>query len=155
MSSLVRALSWPLLSQSQAGIGGPCSGGGNDGDGLNDDDEGRNEPNGANGHHPGEMNGATRGKKNGLPPSPTFQQLMAARRLLCRRYYPEGGWGWIVIVVGILVHTMTHGIQLSFGLLLDYVMRYFGKRLTDTAPPGTADGTAPLLCVQSAAFVVP
>uniref|UniRef100_A0A8W7PWH2 Uncharacterized protein n=1 Tax=Anopheles coluzzii TaxID=1518534 RepID=A0A8W7PWH2_ANOCL len=71
-------------------------------------------------------------KNGGIPPSPTFQQLMAARRLLCRRYYPEGGWGWVVIVVGILVHTMTHGLQLSYGPLMANVMRYFGKPFTDT-----------------------
>lgn len=114
MSSLVRALSWPLLSQSPVGAGGPCDGG----------SDGQGDPHGApNGTH---------SKKNGMPPSPTFQQLMAARRLLCRRYYPEGGWGWIVVVVGIMVHTMTHGIQMSYGMLLEYVMRYFGKSFTDT-----------------------
>lgn len=114
MSSLVRALSWPLLSQSPVGAGGACDGG----------SDGQAEQHGA-------ANGK-RCKKNGMPPSPTFQQLMAARRLLCRRYYPEGGWGWIVVVVGIMVHTMTHGIQMSYGMLLEYVMRYFGKSFTDT-----------------------
>ncbi|XP_049532358.1 monocarboxylate transporter 12-like isoform X2 [Anopheles darlingi] len=57
---------------------------------------------------------------------------MAARRLLCRRYYPEGGWGWVVIVVGILVHTLTHGLQLSCGPLMGAVMRSFDKPITDT-----------------------
>nr|XP_029717524.1 monocarboxylate transporter 12-like isoform X3 [Aedes albopictus] len=114
MSSLVRALSWPLLAQSPVGAGGAGDGG----------CDGQGDPHGApNGTHC---------KKNGMPPSPTFQQLMAARRLLCRRYYPEGGWGWIVVVVGVMVHTMTHGIQLSFGLLLGYTMLYYGKSYTDT-----------------------
>lgn len=118
MSSLIRALSWPLISQSQGGGGGPGGPGGPGSplDGLD-----------------GLGNGAGHCKKNGgIPPSPTFQQLMAARRLLCRRYYPEGGWGWVVIVVGILVHTMTHGLQLSYGPLMANVMRYFGKPFTDT-----------------------
>uniref|UniRef100_A0A182VVA9 Monocarboxylate transporter n=1 Tax=Anopheles minimus TaxID=112268 RepID=A0A182VVA9_9DIPT len=118
MSSLIRALSWPLISQSQGG-GGPGGPGGPGSpiDGLD-----------------GLGNGAGHCKKNGgIPPSPTFQQLMAARRLLCRRYYPEGGWGWVVIVVGVLVHTMTHGLQLSYGPLMASVMRYFGKPFTDTA----------------------
>uniref|UniRef100_A0A182YF00 Monocarboxylate transporter n=1 Tax=Anopheles stephensi TaxID=30069 RepID=A0A182YF00_ANOST len=123
MSSLIRALSWPLISQSQGG-GGPGGPGGPGSpiDGLD-----------------GLGNGAGHCKKaGGIPPSPTFQQLMAARRLLCRRYYPEGGWGWVVIVVGVLVHTMTHGLQLSYGPLMASVMRYFGKPFTDT-------GKAPLL----------
>uniref|UniRef100_A0A182PM60 Monocarboxylate transporter n=1 Tax=Anopheles epiroticus TaxID=199890 RepID=A0A182PM60_9DIPT len=122
MSSLIRALSWPLISQSQGGGGGGAGGPGGPGspiDGLD-----------------GLGNGAGHCKKNGgIPPSPTFQQLMAARRLLCRRYYPEGGWGWVVIVVGVLVHTMTHGMQLSYGPLMGSVMRYFGKPFTDTVPP--------------------
>uniref|UniRef100_A0A182IMM6 Uncharacterized protein n=1 Tax=Anopheles atroparvus TaxID=41427 RepID=A0A182IMM6_ANOAO len=126
MSSLIRALSWPLISQSQGGGGGGAGAGGGPGspmDGLD-----------------GLANGAGHCKKNGgIPPSPTFQQLMAARRLLCRRYYPEGGWGWVVIVVGILVHTMTHGLQLSYGPLMASVMGYFDKPFTDTgknAPAG-------------------
>ncbi|KFB52152.1 AGAP000795-PC-like protein [Anopheles sinensis] len=121
MSSLIRALSWPLISQSQGGGGGGAGGAGAGGpgspmDGLD-----------------GLANGTGQCKKNGgIPPSPTFQQLMAARRLLCRRYYPEGGWGWVVIIVGILVHTMTHGLQLSYGPLMTSVMDYFGKPFTDT-----------------------
>ncbi|KAL9694971.1 hypothetical protein quinque_014256 [Culex quinquefasciatus] len=126
MSSLVRALSWPLLSQNQGACAGP--GGSTDG--------GQDDLNGVGGGGGGGVHGnhckKGGGGGGGMPPSPTFQQLMAARRLLCRRYYPEGGWGWIVIVVGIMVNTMTHGTQLSSGLLLGYVMRYFGKPYTDT-----------------------
>ncbi|KAI4486013.1 hypothetical protein M0804_006502 [Polistes exclamans] len=36
-----------------------------------------------------------------------------ARRLMCRHYYPEGGWGWVVTVVGTLVHLLGPGLQLS------------------------------------------
>ncbi|EFN84989.1 hypothetical protein EAI_17330, partial [Harpegnathos saltator] len=36
-----------------------------------------------------------------------------ARRLLCRHYYPEGGWGWVVTVVSTLVHLLGSGLQLS------------------------------------------
>lgn len=34
---------------------------------------------------------------------------------LARRYYPEGGWGWTVTVVGTLVQVLTHGLQLGGG----------------------------------------
>ena len=33
-------------------------------------------------------------------------------------YYPEGGWGWVVLVVATLVQMLNHGLQLSFGVLL-------------------------------------
>lgn len=36
-----------------------------------------------------------------------------ARRFLSRHYYPEGGWGWVVTVVGTLVHLLGPGLQLS------------------------------------------
>ncbi|XP_045535858.1 uncharacterized protein LOC106714260 isoform X2 [Papilio machaon] len=34
---------------------------------------------------------------------------------LARRYYPEGGWGWTITVVGTLVQIITHGLQLGGG----------------------------------------
>nr|CAI5821336.1 unnamed protein product [Callosobruchus analis] len=32
---------------------------------------------------------------------------------LRRHYYPEGGWGFIVAVCGVLVHVLNHGLQLG------------------------------------------
>ncbi|KOB77221.1 Monocarboxylate transporter, partial [Operophtera brumata] len=34
---------------------------------------------------------------------------------LARRYYPEGGWGWTITVVGTLVQVLSHGLQLGGG----------------------------------------
>ncbi|XP_045769108.1 uncharacterized protein LOC123870005 isoform X1 [Maniola jurtina] len=34
---------------------------------------------------------------------------------LARRYYPEGGWGWTVTVVGTIVQILSHGLQLGGG----------------------------------------
>ncbi|XP_062536913.1 monocarboxylate transporter 12-like isoform X1 [Armigeres subalbatus] len=42
-----------------------------------------------------------------------------------QHYYPEGGWGWIVIVVGIMVHVLTHGLQTSVGVLMIETRRRF------------------------------
>lgn len=36
-----------------------------------------------------------------------------AGRLLWRHYYPEGGWGWVITVVGTLIHILGPGLQLS------------------------------------------
>ena len=43
-----------------------------------------------------------------------------------QHYYPEGGWGWIVCGVGFLVHLLTSGLQLSFGLLYLYTLHHLG-----------------------------
>lgn len=71
--------------------------------------------------------------KNGVKHnSPTFQQLMAARRMICRRYYPEGGWGYIILGVGIIVNVLTHGMQVSFGIFLDTICIKFKSPWEDT-----------------------
>nr|XP_029717522.1 monocarboxylate transporter 12-like isoform X1 [Aedes albopictus] len=50
-----------------------------------------------------------------------------------QHYYPEGGWGWIVIVVGIMVHTLTHGLQTSVGvLMIETQRRFFIGSIIDT-----------------------
>ncbi|XP_029717522.2 monocarboxylate transporter 12 isoform X1 [Aedes albopictus] len=50
-----------------------------------------------------------------------------------QHYYPEGGWGWIVIVVGIMVHTLTHGLQTSVGvLMIETQRRFFIGNIIDT-----------------------
>lgn len=42
-----------------------------------------------------------------------------------QHYYPEGGWGWIVIVVGIMIHVLTHGLHTSVGVLIIETRRRF------------------------------
>lgn len=37
---------------------------------------------------------------------------------LRRHYYPEGGWGWVVVVCTVLVHVLNHGVQLSCSQLV-------------------------------------
>lgn len=37
---------------------------------------------------------------------------------LRRHYYPEGGWGWIVIVCTVLVHALNQGLQFSTSQLI-------------------------------------
>ncbi|KAJ3665851.1 hypothetical protein Zmor_001318 [Zophobas morio] len=48
----------------------------------------------------------------------TRTSQIQARRLLCRHYYPEGGWGWIVATCAVLVHIVNHGFQLSCSQLV-------------------------------------
>uniref|UniRef100_A0A336KGJ2 CSON006626 protein n=1 Tax=Culicoides sonorensis TaxID=179676 RepID=A0A336KGJ2_CULSO len=103
MSSLIRAVSWPLISPNHTCI----------------EQE-------KNGFH---QNGCPKGP---VPTSPTFQQLMAARRLLCRRYYPEGGWGWCIVIVATFVNIITHGLQLSYGVHMQRTATRFNKDVNDS-----------------------
>ncbi|TGZ45799.1 Uncharacterized protein DBV15_02660 [Temnothorax longispinosus] len=52
-------------------------------------------------------------KSNIAAVQPENNSQMQARQLLCRRYYPEGGWGWVVTFVGTLVHILGPGLQFS------------------------------------------
>lgn len=104
MSQLIRALSWPLISPNHT----VCI------------------------EHT-EANGYILPKGPLISTSPTFQQLMAARRSLCRRYYPEGHWGWCIMIVGTLVNVLTHGLQLSYGVhLAATAIRFGGKSFIDS-----------------------
>lgn len=51
---------------------------------------------------------------------------------LYRHYYLEGGWGWVVIVASVLVHVLNHGLQLSWGFLLEPTARKFTASINDT-----------------------
>jgi hypothetical protein len=64
-------------------------------------------------------------------------RLVAAdvRQLLTlkQHYYPEGGWGWVVVVVGVLVQLLSHGLHVACGVLLDEVVRRFGGSVVTPA----------------------
>lgn len=72
-------------------------------------------------------------EKKMVTSSPTFQQLIMTRRLLCRHYYPEGGWGVIIVIVAVLVQTLSHGLNLSFGIMLLPTSRRFHTRWIHTS----------------------
>ena len=38
--------------------------------------------------------------------------------IVFRQYYPEGGWGWVLVLAGLLMTLLTAGFQLSFGVLV-------------------------------------
>ncbi|CAB4060684.1 unnamed protein product [Lepeophtheirus salmonis] len=49
-----------------------------------------------------------------------------------QHYYPEGGWGYVVLIVGTLVQMLSHGLQLSFGFFLLFLVEKW-RRKTDLA----------------------
>lgn len=40
------------------------------------------------------------------------------RATLQRHYYPEGGWGWVILATAVVVHVLNHGLQLSAAVML-------------------------------------
>lgn len=75
--------------------------------------------------------------------TPRTTQIQA-RRFLCRHYYPEGGWGWVISVCAVLVHVLNHGLQLSCSQLVTPASKKFhvepvhpaGILITFTIKPG-------------------
>lgn len=42
-----------------------------------------------------------------------------------QHYYTEGGWGWIIVVVSVMVQTLTHGLHTSCGIfIIEAAKRY-------------------------------
>ncbi|XP_072744468.1 uncharacterized protein [Anoplolepis gracilipes] len=94
--SISRARSWPLLNT--AGRGSYTA--------VSVDDSFLKEKS-----HPTEINDNE--DKNIAAVQLDEGQRVQAKRLLCRHYYPEGGWGWVVTFVGTLVHLLASGLQFS------------------------------------------
>lgn len=44
---------------------------------------------------------------------------------LRQHYYPEGGWGWIIVVVAFIVQCISHGLHLSLGIFIIQVVKEF------------------------------
>uniref|UniRef100_A0A1I8PA67 Major facilitator superfamily (MFS) profile domain-containing protein n=1 Tax=Stomoxys calcitrans TaxID=35570 RepID=A0A1I8PA67_STOCA len=41
-----------------------------------------------------------------------------------QHFYPDGGWGWIICGMSFLIHILTTGLQLSYGLTLFYAVHH-------------------------------
>nr|XP_012147927.1 PREDICTED: uncharacterized protein LOC100879352 isoform X2 [Megachile rotundata] len=64
--------------------------------------------------------------------APHAKQLVADLKqlhTLKQHYYPEGGWGWIVVFTGVLVQVLSHGIHGSNGIILQQVAYKFGNHV--------------------------
>ena len=55
----------------------------------------------------------------------TIPEDEAKKPTIGRHYYPEGGWGWLVLVAAICVHILSHGLHLAGGTFLDCVGEKF------------------------------
>ena len=61
--------------------------------------------------------------KNGQVVLNAADQKLRELRTLKQHYYPEGGWGWVVVVVACLVHLLVNGTQ----IVLATIIISFGK----------------------------
>jgi len=60
------------------------------------------------------------------------RQLIADLRQLLtlkQHYYPEGGWGWVILLVGLLIQILSHGAHGAVGVFLQQVEVRFGPHV--------------------------
>ena len=67
------------------------------------------------------------------PPSVTSTSTARKRKekevkqaTIRQHYYPEGGWGYIVLICASLVNILAHGLQLSFSVVIVAILRRWG-----------------------------
>lgn len=52
------------------------------------------------------------------------------RATIMQHYYPEGGWGWVVLGMATTVHLLTHGLHTAYGALLGITVAKFSQQST-------------------------
>ena len=50
------------------------------------------------------------------------------RATIMQHYYPEGGWGWVVVAVAAAVHLLAHGLHTAYGALLGLTLANFSQQ---------------------------
>jgi hypothetical protein len=62
--------------------------------------------------------------------------VMSARRKriasIFQHYYPEGGWGVVLMLAVIMVQVLVHGLVLAYGVMLPKIMRRFRASIAET-----------------------
>lgn len=66
------------------------------------------------------------------PPNKTGGLVAELRQLLTlkQHYYPEGGWGWVVVTCSVMVQILTHGLHVGSGVLVYETIKKFGTEIT-------------------------
>lgn len=72
------------------------------------------------------------------PASRAARLVADLRQLLTlkQHYYPEGGWGWIVLVACVLVHVLSNGLVVAFGIFYLEITRKFATTQLATQTTG-------------------
>lgn len=67
------------------------------------------------------------------PEDDSLTAINARKKItLKKHYYPEGGWGYVIVIVTILAHVVSHGLQLTSGLLIHPMMTQFQQTVENT-----------------------
>lgn len=51
------------------------------------------------------------------------------QRTLKQHYYPEGHWGWFIVISGTIVQCIDHGLHLGSAVLQQQINATFGKSI--------------------------
>ena len=63
-----------------------------------------------------------------------FDKKMKELRTLKQHYYPEGGWGWIIVIVTLCVQVISHGLQLGLAMyVMEHKSAVISRRLLNNA----------------------
>ncbi|XP_076252048.1 monocarboxylate transporter 12-like isoform X3 [Rhynchophorus ferrugineus] len=67
-----------------------------------------------------------------VPISRTARLVADLRQILTlkQHYYPEGGWGWVVLWAAVFVHILSHGFLMSVGWFQLEIVKKFGSETT-------------------------
>lgn len=72
-------------------------------------------------------------RENAEEAEESFTAINARKKItLNKHYYPEGGWGYVIIIITILVHLISHGLQLASGLLMSPTMTRFEQTVENS-----------------------
>lgn len=80
---------------------------------------------------------ALRAEDSGVATSSGAEQQPPAGRPIStirQHYYPEGGWGWVVVACSVLVQILCHGLHGATGIWLQVILGQFPVGLL---PAGT------------------
>jgi hypothetical protein len=103
-----------------------------------------------------------RAEDSGVATSSGAEQQPPAGRPIStirQHYYPEGGWGWVVVACSVLVQILCHGLHGAAGVWLQVVLEQFEGGLL---PTGRCELSVAIvrgvvtteLCLQSAVVTI-
>lgn len=105
--------------------GGPCTA-------VTDDMTGLFGGGGGGGVGGVDVNGVGGGDGTAADTCPLAPLSARKRATLQRHYYPEGGWGWVIVATAVAVHVLNHGLQLSAAVMLRPAAAKHGQPAVNT-----------------------